>query len=270
MTDQRDSLAREIDEELRREQLLKLWEQYGTYIIAAAVLIIAGIGGFKYYELPPHHGRRGGRRPLHGRGPGSRAGQEGRGAEGAGGASRRRRPPAMPCLPACGWLPADREAGKTAQAAAAFETIAKERGLDPLLADYARLQAAMLRLDSANWTDMQNRLNDLAADGNAWRFSARELLGLAAQKAGKTEEARTQFQRLLGDRNTPPSIGERARIMLAMLTEAELASAPAAASGSGSSRTGRRRSKRRPQATTRAKRQPRHRNKTEAHRTERA
>src|SRR4029079_19591378 len=50
MMDQRDSLAREIAEELRREQLLKLWEQYGTYMIAAAVLIIAGIGGFKYYE----------------------------------------------------------------------------------------------------------------------------------------------------------------------------------------------------------------------------
>ena len=89
----------------------------------------------------------------------------------------------------------------------------------------------MLRLDSASWTEMQNRLNDLAAESNAWRFSARELLGLAAQKAGKTEEARTQFQRLLSDRNTPPSIGERARVMLAMLTEAELASAaPAAAS----------------------------------------
>ncbi len=76
---------------------------------------------------------------------------------------------------------------------------------------------------------MQNRLNDLAAEGNAWRFSARELLGLAAQKAGKTQEARTQFQLLLGDRNTPPGIGERVRVMLAMLTEAELTSAPPAA-----------------------------------------
>ena len=55
------------------------------------------------------------------------------------------------------------------------------------------------------------------------------LLALAAQKAGKTEEARTQFQLLIGDRNTPPSIGERARIMLAMLTEAELARPPSAA-----------------------------------------
>ena len=96
----------------------------------------------------------------------------------------------MPCSPACGWLPPSATAGKTAEAVAAFEAIAKESGVDPLLADYAALQAAMLRLDSASWTDMQNRLNGLAADGNAWRFSARELLGLAAQKAGKTEEAR--------------------------------------------------------------------------------
>jgi hypothetical protein len=113
---------------------------------------------------------------------------------------------------------------------AAYETIAKEKGFDPLLADFARLQAATLRLDSADWTEMQNRLNDLAADGNPWRFSARELLSLAAQKAGKAEEARTQLQRLLGDRGTPPGIGERARMMLAMLTEAELAGGAAAQS----------------------------------------
>jgi hypothetical protein len=86
----------------------------------------------------------------------------------------------------------------------------------------------MLRLDSASFTDMQNRLNPLVADSNAWRFSARELLGLAAQKAGMTEEARTQFQRLLGDRNTPQSIAERARVILAMLTESEIANLPAA------------------------------------------
>ena len=94
---------------------------------------------------------------------------------------------------------AERDTGKTSEAAAAFEAIAKESSVDPLLSDYALLQAAMLRLDGASWTDMQNRLNGLAADGNAWRFSARELLGLAAQKAGKTDEASAEFTRLLSD-----------------------------------------------------------------------
>jgi hypothetical protein len=50
MVEQRDQLAREVDEELRREQLLKIWEQYGTYIIALAALIIVGVGGVKYYQ----------------------------------------------------------------------------------------------------------------------------------------------------------------------------------------------------------------------------
>src|SRR6195256_2444680 len=228
--DQRDSLAREIDEELRREQLLKLWEQYGTYIIAAAVLIIAGIGSFKYYEH---------RRIQAAEAAGARftaaareAAQDKKAeAQKALGEVASTAPAGYSALARLRLAAAEREAGKTAQAAAAFEAIAKESGLDPLLADYAQLQAAMLGLDSASWTDMQNRLNDLAADSNPWRFSARELLGLAAQKAGKTDEARTQFQRLQNDRNTPPSIGGRARVMLAMLTEAELASAaPAAAS----------------------------------------
>ncbi len=228
MTDQRDSLAREIDEELRREQLLKLWEQYGTYFIAGAVLIIAGIGGFKYYEH---------RRIQAAEAAGARftaaareAGQDKKAeAQKALAEVASSAPSGYSALARLRLAAADREAGKTAQAAAAFEAIAKESGLDPLLADYAQLQAAMLRLDSASWTEMQNWLNDLVAESNPWRFSARELLGLAAQKAGKTDEARTQFQRLLSDRNTPPSIGGRARVMLAMLTEAELASAAPAA-----------------------------------------
>ena len=34
----------EVDEEVRRERLQKLWERYSIYIVVAAVLIVAGIG----------------------------------------------------------------------------------------------------------------------------------------------------------------------------------------------------------------------------------
>ena len=40
----------EVDEEVRREQLKKLWDQYSIYIIAAAVLIVAAVGGWRGYE----------------------------------------------------------------------------------------------------------------------------------------------------------------------------------------------------------------------------
>ncbi len=43
----------EVDEEVRRERLQKLWERYGIYVIALAVLIVAAIGvwrGYEYWE----------------------------------------------------------------------------------------------------------------------------------------------------------------------------------------------------------------------------
>jgi hypothetical protein len=232
MADQRDSLAREVDEELRREQLLKLWEQYGSYVVAAVVLVIASIGGYKYYEY---------RRAVAAEAAGMRMAVVSRDAVQNKTAETRKAldeiaatgPASYAVLARLRLAAADRSAGKTTEAAAAYEAIAATSGIDPLLRDYARLQAAMLRLDGASWTDMQNRLNDLAADGNAWRFSARELLGLAARKAGMTEEARKYFQGLLGDRDTPPALGERVRVMMAMLTEAELAGT--AASGADAS-----------------------------------
>ena len=35
----------EVDEDVRRDQLKKLWDQYSIYIVAAAILIIAAVGG---------------------------------------------------------------------------------------------------------------------------------------------------------------------------------------------------------------------------------
>ena len=38
-------IFREIDEELRRDNLLKLWSRYGRYIIAVAVFALLVAGG---------------------------------------------------------------------------------------------------------------------------------------------------------------------------------------------------------------------------------
>ena len=37
----------EVDEEVRREQLKRLWERYGIYIVAAAILFVAAVGGWR-------------------------------------------------------------------------------------------------------------------------------------------------------------------------------------------------------------------------------
>jgi len=40
----------EVDEDVRRDQLKKLWDQYSIYIIAIALLIIASVGGWRGYQ----------------------------------------------------------------------------------------------------------------------------------------------------------------------------------------------------------------------------
>jgi hypothetical protein len=70
---------------------------------------------------------------------------------------------------------------------------------------------------------MENRLTPLMADNSPWRYSARELLGLAAYKAGKTSDARTLLMPLVMDQAAPQSINERAQVVMGEIAAGELA-----------------------------------------------
>ena len=43
-------IFQEVDEEVRREQLKKLWQRYGNFIIAACLLVVVGVGAWRGYE----------------------------------------------------------------------------------------------------------------------------------------------------------------------------------------------------------------------------
>jgi hypothetical protein len=43
-------IFQEVDEEVRREQLKKLWDRYGSYVVAAAILVVAGIAAWRGYQ----------------------------------------------------------------------------------------------------------------------------------------------------------------------------------------------------------------------------
>ena len=43
-------IFQEVDEEVRREQLKKLWDRYGYLLIALCVLMVAGVGGWRGYQ----------------------------------------------------------------------------------------------------------------------------------------------------------------------------------------------------------------------------
>ena len=43
-------IFQEVDEEVRREQLKKLWDRYGNLLVAACVLVVVGVGAWRGYE----------------------------------------------------------------------------------------------------------------------------------------------------------------------------------------------------------------------------
>lgn len=230
---QAEMLLREAEEEVRREQMLKIWQRYGTYIVVGALAIVVGIGGVQIWrsrmiEAAEAAGARfneARRLAVDGKSEEALKSFAGIAEDG---------PKGYAMLARFNVASAHMKAGRTAEAVKAFDMVAGDSGSDPMLRDFARLQSASLRLDGADFTEMQNRLNDLAHEKSSWRYSARELLGLAAMKAGRTDEARKTFTELIADRKTPPSIGQRAQLLLARITATELASAPPAVAPSAS------------------------------------
>ena len=220
MVDERDAMLRELESEVRREQMAKLWDRYGIYAIVVAVLIVASVGGYKWWEA----------RTL------SAAAEAGARYQTAmqlveqGKADEARQvfqdlvqnaPSGYATLARLQLAGEAASAGQTNEALKSFEAIAADSSVDPLLRDYARLQTAALIIDRADFTEMQNRLTPLMQDSNAWRHSARELLGLSAYRAGRLEEARQIFLELAADQKTPPSVRERSGIMMGLITSAE-------------------------------------------------
>jgi hypothetical protein len=233
MVDKNDPLLREVQEELRREQWTKLWNKYGNYAIAAAGLIVVLVGGYKFWEA----------RAL------ARAEAAGAQYEAAltllqNGKTEEAKT-SLSALAADGprgyatlsellLAGANLKAGKSEDALAIFEKVGRDGGADDLLASFAQLQAAAIRLGSADFTEMQNRLTPLTADTSPWRNSARELLGMAALKAGKVGEARAALSPLLTDPSVPEEAVERIRRMMGTIASAEVAkTAPPAAATEG-------------------------------------
>ncbi len=218
----RDLMAQEIDEELRREQLLKLWDKYGTLVLAAALLLIVSVGGWRYYQYRQVQAN-------------EAASTQYIVALGDLAAKRSyeghkrledllaNAPPGYTALARLRLAASDEAEGNAIDALAAYDQVVKDDSVDPILQDYARLQIAMLKFDTVTFPELRNQLSPLVNERSPWRYSARELLGMGAMKAGLGPEARNHFQRLLSDRGTPAGIAERARVMMALLDEADRA-----------------------------------------------
>ncbi|MGH1418484.1 MAG: tetratricopeptide repeat protein [Hyphomicrobiaceae bacterium] len=235
MADLNDSFSREVKEEIQRERMTALWKQYGSYLIAAVVTILLALAGYKYWQN---------NRLVASQQAGenyTEAAQlikQGKLDEGlkALEAISKNAPGGYEALSQLQIAGAERQSGKTDEAIKTYEKLVAGSA-DPILRDYATLQIAALQLGKADFTVIKNRLNHLLADDNAYRFSARELVGLAAYQAGNLVEARGVFDKLMLDASTPPGMAQRTRMMLARISANEIGAKDAASAKPSASST---------------------------------
>jgi hypothetical protein len=218
-----DEFIREVDEAVRQERWLKLWNKYGTYLIAAVVAIVLGTAagiGWREYQTSA------------------------------------RLDEARRFIAATELI----EAGQHELAALAFEDLAADarsgyRDLARLRAaaargaagDTAGRQAALGEVTSAaDAADVRqlgrllvlqpgvdqgaaaDDLEPLTRDGVPWRHSAAEMQALAQIRAGQIDAARGTLRTLVDDPTAPVNLSRRASELLAALGEPVAAEAPPA------------------------------------------
>ncbi|MES1149698.1 MAG: tetratricopeptide repeat protein [Bradyrhizobium guangdongense] len=205
----------EVDEEVRREQLKKLWDKYSIYFIALMVLIVAGVGGWRGYQyLEAKKAAEAGaafEKAVELSDQGKHAEAEAAFAELAAKAPSGYRTLAR--LRAAAEL-----SGKDPKAAAKmYDDIAADRSAGTEQQALAKIRAAGLLLDSAGYADIQQRLEPSTASGSTFRHTARELLALSAWRNGDVTAARKWLDAIAEDGETPPSMRSRAEALQALL-----------------------------------------------------
>jgi hypothetical protein len=207
----------EVDEEVRREQLKRLWDRYAYVFIALAVLVVVGVAAWRGYDYWRT----------------KKAAEAGAQFTSAALLSEQGKhdeaEKAFASIAAQGTagyrvLARLREAAEVAArdpkaAVAVYDDVAASSSTGQPLQDFAAVRAAMLLVDSAPYAEISRRLEPLAAADRPFRHSARELLAFAAWKGGDTAAMRKWAQLVHDDPESPPALRERIDILTALAGE---------------------------------------------------
>ena len=201
----------EVDEEVRREQLKKLWERYGNYFVAACVLVVIGVGAWRGYEWWQA----------------KQAAQSGAAFEQA--VTLAEAGKHQEAVAAFVKLATDgtagyrvlarlREAAELAPtdskaAVAAYDAIAADSRAGQVIQDLAAVRASFLLVDAAPYAELVKRLELLTAAERPFRHSAREILALSAWKAGNISTVRRWTDMMISDPLTPAGPRSRAEML---------------------------------------------------------
>jgi hypothetical protein len=205
----------EINEDVRRDQLKQLWNQYSIYIVAGALLIIASVGGWRGYQYLEA----------------KKAAEAGAAFDKASELSEQNKhaeaesafidlaakAPSGYRLLARLRAAAEVANRDTQAAVKLYDEISADRSIGAPEQDLAKVRAAGLLLETSSYPNMLARLEPATVPGATFRHTARELLALSAWRANDAAAARQWLDMIANDGETPPGLRSRAEALQALL-----------------------------------------------------
>jgi len=212
-----DSFIREVNEELRQDQMKALGRRYGPIAIGVAVLVVLGTAAWVAYDhWSTSRANASGDRfaqalELAGEGNSQEALKILEELESSGSGAY----PILARLRAATTLA---ESGDTDGAIARFDEVANDSSVPEAIRDMARLRAALLLVDHGSYADVAARVEALSADTNPMRHIAREAMALAAWKEGNRDNALSLFGQIADDEQAPAGARQRAQMMMDLIS----------------------------------------------------
>ncbi|TVR09134.1 MAG: hypothetical protein EA385_08125 [Salinarimonadaceae bacterium] len=210
---------REVDDELRRDKATQIWKRWGGLVVAAAIILVVAVGGWRYWEYIETSRTQqaaaqfyeAGRMLERGDRAGGREALEQLASGGASGYAVLAR-----FRLAANIGDADPLAG-----AREYDALANDSAVPGALRDLARLRGALLRMDlepDAAATSLQS----LATPTGAFRHTAREALGLIALRRGDYDRAGEWFDQIAADPETPQALRGRLEVYSSLVAAGPL------------------------------------------------
>jgi hypothetical protein len=191
-------IFQEVDEEVRRDKATEFFKKYQNQILAGAVLIVLASAGFRYWQYEREKAQQAAGDQFQqalaalegGKLDEAKAGFDTIAAQGPSGYR------GLAQMAAAGAKASSDPQG----AIGAFDAVAGDAAIDPLLRDAARLRAALLRVDiSSEEQKGEAALTSLSTDNGPYRRVARLALGALALERKDYDDAAKQFDLVLGD-----------------------------------------------------------------------
>ena len=208
-----DGFIREVDEAVRQDQWLAIWNQYRTYIIGATLAVVVGTAagvGWQNYQASQ---RAADAKAL---ADATTLLAEERSSEAAAAFKTlaEQTSGGMAVVAGLRAAEAEKQAGNKEAKLSLLERLADNGDTGLIYKRLADLLAKQESFGDADADAMIGELEQAATPDNPWLASLTELKAVAQMKAGRTEEARATLETLLADADTPTNLQRRARELL--------------------------------------------------------